>query len=350
MTYTYKNTETPFHEIVLTIKERIEKHDISKWENIVKPEDEHKYNEYFENFLKKEDEANPETCQKNIEEEDCNHDENETNDKIPYHYNINNEFFDNINNRERFYFLLNIKDMMETTWLLVQKRLEGIDLEESSEPVNVQELIKYSKQISDTTCAPPECNNINDSLIHHEYYPNYHFLNFVNIEEIHLSKLFQLQKYSKVCFPPIITIREDNNNNNRIIIDITCSTPKTTIYYKINDDIKESIYDTNNKPIINKKKKVYIYAWSIRPGYMKSRVSCISKAYLVDEQNDSLAQGDIDNEQSQHSLDSSKSASAKKAPEKSNKTTNVFKSLGFLLSRKKEAASDNSSDEKSSSN
>ncbi|KEG04722.1 conserved Plasmodium protein, unknown function [Plasmodium vinckei vinckei] len=347
MTYTYKNTETPFHEIVLTIKERIEKHDISKWENIPKPEDEHKYNEYFENFLKKEDETNPETYQKNIAEEDCNHDENETNDKIPYHYNINNDFFDNINNRERFYFLLNIKDMMETTWLLVQKRLEGIDLEESSEPVNVQELIKYSKQISDTTCAPPECNNINDSLIHHEYYPNYHFLNFVNIEEIHLSKLFQLQKYSKVCFPPIITVREDANNNNRIIIDITCSTPKTTIYYKINDDIKETIYDADNKPIINKKKKIYIYAWSIIPGYMKSRVSCISKTYLVDEQNDTLTQDGIDNEQSQHSLDSSK---AKKAPEKSGKTTNVFKSLGFLLSRKKEAASDNSSDEKSSSN
>ncbi|CRH01272.1 conserved Plasmodium protein, unknown function [Plasmodium relictum] len=331
----YEN-EKSFHKIVLTIKNKIEKYDINKWKNIVKPEDV-SYNAYFEKLVKEDIEYNDK--ENKINEENVNNE----NEKKENTYEINKDFFDNISNREKFYFLLNIKETMETSWLLAHKRLEGIRLEENSELVNVQELINYSKKLSDTTCAPPECDNINDKIIHQEYYPNYHFLNFVNIEEIHLSKLFQLQKYSAVCFPPIITIQE---NDNLLIVNITCSTPNTTIYYKVNEELKENIYDSYNKPKISKRQKINIYAWSVKEGYIKSRISCFSKTYNVNDPSQNL----LNNENSLFFPDSIKSDKGENENilNKHPSSTNVFKNLGFLLSRKKEKKSETSSNEESS--
>ncbi|CRG94849.1 conserved Plasmodium protein, unknown function [Plasmodium gallinaceum] len=326
-----------FYEIVLTIKKKIEKYDLSKWENIIKPEDV-SYNDYFEKLVK---ESNTECDDKEIKINERN--VNIENENKKNTYEINKDFFDNLSNRDKFYFLLSIKDTMETSWLLAQKRLEGIKLEENSEFINVQELLNYSKKLSDTTCAPPECDNINDKIIHQEYYPNYHFLNFVNIEEIHLSKLFQLQKYSTVCFPPIITIEE---NDNLLIVSITCSTPTTTIFYKINEEIQEKIYDSDNKPKIPKRQKINIYAWSVKEGFIKSRVSCFSKTYNVKEDN---SQNLLDNEASQFFPDSFKSDKTENENimNKQSSNTNVFKNLGFLLSRKKEKKLETSSNEES---
>ncbi|KAI4836640.1 mediator of RNA polymerase II transcription subunit 4 [Plasmodium brasilianum] len=330
-----------FHEVVLTIKEKIEKYDLNKWKNIVKPEEETLYSKYFEELLNK-------AGNKEVDKENTKIDNSKDiiSEKSKKGYEINKEFFDKISNKEKFYFLLNIKEMMETSWLLADKRLDGIKLEETSEPVNVQELINYSSILSDTTCAPPECDNINDKLIHQEYYPNYHFLNFVNIEEIHLSKLFQLQKYSTICFPPIITIQE---YNNILVVDISCSTPSTTIYYRVNDEIKEQVYDANNKPKIKKRKKVNIYAWSVKTGFIKSRVSCISKSYQVEEDDVSLTNEMLNIEQLDKPSFVEKVNKDENTSDKPSAITNVFKNLGFLLSRKKEKSSESSSNGGSSS-
>ncbi|CAG9473641.1 conserved Plasmodium protein, unknown function [Plasmodium vivax] len=358
----YRN-EGKFHQVVLNIKEKIEKHDLSKWKDIVKPEEGPKYDEYFERLLR------GGTPEKDSHEEDSNEKHtHETHDlpaeqaeetppevceppgdeKNKTEFQLNKEFFDKISNKEKFYFLLNIKEMMETSWLLAQKRLEGIKLEEKSKPVNVQDLLNYSQKIADTTCAPPECDNINDKIMHQEYYPNYHFLNFVNVEEIHLSKLFQLQKYSTVCFPPIITIQE--GKDNMLAIDITCSTPHATIYYRMNDDPNEQIYNTDDKPQIRKRKKVNVYAWSVKDGHIKSRVSCISKSYKVEEDDSFPLSDNLPNkEQGEQQTGSSKMGVEANAPGKPSQITNVFKNLGFLLSRKKEKTEEPSSNGESSS-
>lgn len=219
--------------------------------------------------------------------------------------------------------------------------MEGIQLEEKSDSINLLELINYSKKIADTTCAPPECDNTNDKIMHQEYYPNYHFLNFINIEEIHLSKLFQLQKYSKVCFPPIITLQEEKNNN-QLTITITCSTIESIIYYKVNDETNYHLYDHNNKPMIPKRKKVIIYAWSIKEGFIKSRISCLSKSYEVQDDSDedilTKDKNTIHKDTSNKNDNSNKTSSA----------TSVFKSLGFFLSKKKVKSSESSSHDQSS--
>ncbi|SBS86410.1 conserved Plasmodium protein, unknown function [Plasmodium ovale] len=372
--------EKSFHQVVLTIKEKLEKHDLKKWKNIVKPEDEAAYNEYFDRIIRegdnevKEEEQGGEdsgeeekkrlmeknTIGRTYKGEEAGKEKAMRREYGKRRYEVNKVFFDSISNREKFYFLLKIKEIMETSWLLAHKRLEGVKLEENSKSVNVQELIDYSKKISDTTCAPPECDNINDKLIHQEYYPNYHFLNFVNIEEMHLSKLFQLQKYSTVCFPPIITIQESNPSMDRnygksmLTVDITCTTPNSTIFYKVNDDIKERIYDADNKPNIAKRKKINIYAWSTKPGCMKSRVSYISKSYEVQEEEEeqvynSHTQSNLRNEELEKPSHMSKSDKDENTSDKPSTITNVFKNLGMLLSRKKEKTQEPSSNEESSS-
>lgn len=311
------NEANTFHKVVLKIKENIDKYYLIKWKDIVKPENEILYNEYFEKLIQEENikydikdyikfdgienihnenliNYTLKNSNSNINNNDINNIYNECDNsynvkkiklKDNYRYEINKQYFDNISEREKFYFLLQIKEMMETSWLLAQKRMEGIQLEEKSDSINLLELINYSKKIADTTCAPPECDNTNDKIMHQEYYPNYHFLNFINIEEIHLSKLFQLQKYSKVCFPPIITLQEEKNNN-QLTITITCSTIESIIYYKVNDETNYHLYDHNNKPMIPKRKKVIIYAWSIKEGFIKSRISCLSKSYEVQDDSD----------------------------------------------------------------
>ncbi|EUD69267.1 hypothetical protein C922_00130 [Plasmodium inui San Antonio 1] len=367
----YRN-EGKFHQVVLTIKEKIEKHDLSKWKDIVKPEEGPKYDEYFERQLREDSHekgSQEDTHEKDTHEKDTNDDGvHETDDlsaeqgegtplegseplgdeENKMQFKLNKEFFDKINNKEKFYFLLNIKEMMETSWLLAQKRLEGIKLEEKSKPVNVQDLLNYSQKIADTTCAPPECDNINDKIMHQEYYPNYHFLNFVNVEEIHLSKLFQLQKYSTVCFPPIITIQE--GKEKMLVVDITCSTPHVTIYYRINDETNEHIYNADDKPRIRKRKKINVYAWSVKNGHIKSRVSCISKSYKVEEDDSfSLSDNLPNKEQGEQPRGSSKTGIEANSSSNRSQTTNVFKNLGFLLSRKKEKTEESSSNGESSS-
>ncbi|ANQ10086.1 Uncharacterized protein PCOAH_00044590 [Plasmodium coatneyi] len=350
--------EGKFHQVVQTIKEKIEKHDLSKWKDIVKPEEGPKYDEYFERLLREGSQEKDthdggahgihDLSAEQVEEPPpggygaTGYEENKT------EFQLNKEFFDKITNKEKFYFLLNIKEMMETSWLLAQKRLEGIKLEEKSKPVNVKELLNYSQKIADTTCAPPECDNINDKIMHQEYYPNYHFLNFVNVEEIHLSKLFQLQKYSTVCFPPIITIQE--GKDNMLLVDITCTTPHVTIYYRINDETDEYIYDAVNKPQIRKRKKINVYGWSIKNGHIKSRVTCISKSYKVEEDDSFFLTDNLANkEQGEQPPGSSKRSMESNAPDKPSQFTNVFKNLGFLLSRKKKKTEESSSNGESSS-
>ncbi|CAA9989489.1 conserved Plasmodium protein, unknown function [Plasmodium knowlesi strain H] len=369
----YSN-EGKFHQVVLTIKEKIEKHDLSKWKDIVKPEEGPKYDEYFERLLREgnqekdkngKDTEGKDTHEKNTHDEGVHgkddlsaeqvektpsHEYQQTEDEEnPKKFQLNKEFFDKINNKEKFYFLLNIKEMMETSWLLAQKRLEGIKVEEKSKSVNVQDLLNYSQKIADTTCAPPECDNINDRIMHQEYYPNYHFLNFVNVEEIHLSKLFQLQKYSTVCFPPIITIQE--GKDNMLVLHISCSTPHATIYYKVNDETNEQIYNTDEKPKIRKRKKINVYAWSVKNGHIKSRISCISKSYKVEEDDSfSLSDNFPNKDQGEQPSGFSKTGTECNAPgSKPSQITNVFKNLGFLLSRKKEKTEESSSNGDSSS-
>ncbi|GAW82433.1 hypothetical protein, conserved [Plasmodium gonderi] len=350
----YRN-QRKFHQVVLNIKEKIEKHDLSKWKNIVKPEEGAKYNEYFEQLLRgdhdgndNKDAHNNDECGKELNvASTSDNNEKRMEEKNNTKFELNKEFFDHINNKEKFYFLLNIKEMMETSWLLSRKRLEGIKLEEKSKPVNVQELINYSKKIADTTCAPPECDNINDKIMHQEYYPNYHFLNFVNVEEIHLSKLFQLQKYSTVCFPPIITIQEDVDN--LLVVNITCSTPHVIIYYRVNDAVNEQIYNADEKPKIVKRKKINVYARSVREGYMKSRISCISKSYKVEDDTSSVQETVLSKKLEEQSLDTLKTDNDANVAHKSSQMTNVFKNLGFLLSRKREKTEMLSSNDESSS-
>ncbi|KYN96240.1 hypothetical protein PGSY75_1465200 [Plasmodium gaboni] len=366
------NEAKTFHNVVLKIKENIDKYYLNKWKDIVKPENEVLYNKYFEQLIEQEENIKYDIKDyiqfngiENIHNENLmdyelkNNDMNNKNINHIYNkcdnsynvkktklkdndrYEINKKYFDNISHKEKFYFLLQIKEMMETSWLLAQKRMEGVQLEEKSDSVNLLELINYSKKIADTTCAPPECDNTNDKIMHQEYYPNYHFLNFVNIEEIHLSKLFQLQKYSKVCFPPIITLQEEKNNN-QLTITITCSTIESIIHYKVNDETNYHLYNHDNKPIIPKKKKVIIYAWSIKEGFTKSRISCLSKSYDVqDDSDEDILTKDknvIQNVISNKNDNSNKTSSA----------TTVFKSLGFLLSKKKVKSSESSSHDQSS--
>ncbi|KYN94302.1 conserved Plasmodium protein, unknown function [Plasmodium reichenowi] len=368
------NEANTFHKVVLKIKENIDKYYLIKWKDIVKPENEILYNEYFEKLIQQEENIKYDikdyikfdgienihnenlmnytlkNSNSNINNNDINNIYNECDNsynvkkiklKDNYRYEINKQYFDNISEREKFYFLLQIKEMMETSWLLAQKRMEGIQLEEKSDSINLLELINYSKKIADTTCAPPECDNTNDKIMHQEYYPNYHFLNFINIEEIHLSKLFQLQKYSKVCFPPIITLQEEKNNN-QLTITITCSTIESIIYYKVNDETNYHLYDHNNKPMIPKRKKVIIYAWSIKEGFIKSRISCLSKSYEVQDDSDedilTKDKNTIHNDTSNKNDNSNKTSSA----------TSVFKSLGFFLSKKKVKSSESSSHDQSS--
>lgn len=367
------NEANTFHEVVLKIKENIDKYYLIKWKDIVKPENEILYNEYFEKLIQEENikydikdyikfdgienihnenliNYTLKNSNSNINNNDINNIYNECDNsynvkkiklKDNYRYEINKQYFDNISEREKFYFLLQIKEMMETSWLLAQKRMEGIQLEEKSDSINLLELINYSKKIADTTCAPPECDNTNDKIMHQEYYPNYHFLNFINIEEIHLSKLFQLQKYSKVCFPPIITLQEEKNNN-QLTITITCSTIESIIYYKVNDETNYHLYDHNNKPMIPKRKKVIIYAWSIKEGFIKSRISCLSKSYEVQDDSDedilTKDKNTIHKDTSNKNDNSNKTSSA----------TSVFKSLGFFLSKKKVKSSESSSHDQSS--
>ncbi|KJP86355.1 hypothetical protein AK88_03988 [Plasmodium fragile] len=348
----YRN-EGKFHQVVLTIKEKIEKHDLGKWKDIVKPEEGPKYDEYFERLLREgtHNQGAHETdylSAQQVEQIPPDGFDAFGNEKNKMEFQLNKEFFDKINNKEKFYILLNIKEMMETSWLLAQKRLEGIKLEEKSKPVNVQDLLNYSQKIADTTCAPPECDNINDKIMHQEYYPNYHFLNFVNVEEIHLSKLFQLQKYSTVCFPPIITVQEVNDN--MLVVDITCSTPQVTIYYRTNDETNEQIYNADDKPQIRKRKNIKVYAWSVKNGHIKSRVSCISKSYKVEE-DDSFSFSDNlpHKKQREQAPGCSKRGIESNTPGKSSQITNVFKNLGFLLSRRKEQTEESSSNGGSSS-
>ncbi|SPJ13013.1 conserved Plasmodium protein, unknown function [Plasmodium sp. DRC-Itaito] len=366
------NEVNTFHKVVLTIKENIDKYYLNKWKDIVKPENEVLYNEYFEKLIQQEENIkydikdyikfngvenihnenlmNYTLKNNNMNNKDINNIYNEYDNsynvkkiklKDNYRYEINKQYFDNISEREKFYFLLQIKEMMETSWLLAQKRMEGIKLEEKSDSINLLELINYSKKIADTTCAPPECDNTNDKIMHQEYYPNYHFLNFINIEEIHLSKLFQLQKYSKVCFPPIITLQEEKNNN-QLTIDITCSTIESTIYYKVNDETNYHLYNHDNKPIIPKRKKVIIYAWSIKEGFIKSRISCLSKSYEVQDASDedilTKDENNFHNDTSNKNDNSNITSSA----------TSVFKNLGFFLSKKKVKSSESSSHDQSS--
>ncbi|KOB85824.1 hypothetical protein PFDG_01295 [Plasmodium falciparum Dd2] len=367
------NEANTFHKVVLKIKENIDKYYLIKWKDIVKPENEILYNEYFEKLIQEENikydikdyikfdgienihnenliNYTLKNSNSNINNNDINNIYNECDNsynvkkiklKDNYRYEINKQYFDNISEREKFYFLLQIKEMMETSWLLAQKRMEGIQLEEKADSINLLELINYSKKIADTTCAPPECDNTNDKIMHQEYYPNYHFLNFINIEEIHLSKLFQLQKYSKVCFPPIITLQEEKNNN-QLTITITCSTIESIIYYKVNDETNYHLYDHNNKPMIPKRKKVIIYAWSIKEGFIKSRISCLSKSYEVQDDSDedilTKDKNTIHKDTSNKNDNSNKTSSA----------TSVFKSLGFFLSKKKVKSSESSSHDQSS--
>lgn len=326
-----------FFKLVLQLRTEIENFDLEEWKKIVKPEDP-LYDSYFEKCL---------------QEKRDKYERGKTNDVVETKkekrvLKLNKRYFQNMSRSERFYFLLNLKEMMETSWLLAHKRMAGIKSEEQSDFVNADDIIKYSEKLADTVCAPPDYDNVEDKALHLQYYPNYHFLNFVNIEEMHMSKLFQLQKYSTVCFPPVIYIKE---KNEMLTIYISCTTPNATIYYRVNNDAHERIYDYMNKPRIRKNPKVSIYAWSAKEGHMKSRVSCYSKTFkgvkaisaadtlLPKHVPSSTAKGSS-------SIDIEKEKLIKPKIEKNKK---VFKNLGFLLNREKEKKPQGSSSDLSSS-
>lgn len=322
-----------FLKLVLSIKNEIENYDVKKWEQIVRPEDPG-YDEYFNKCI--EDQKKEWESGKKREMEITR--EKKT-------FDLNASYFEGLSRNEKFFFLLKLKEMMETSWLLAHKRLAGIKSEEESNSLKVDDIIRYSSTLADTTCAPPDYDNVEDKALHLQFYPNYHFLNFINIENIHMSKLFQLQKYSTVCFPPIIYLKE---KEGMLTVYIFCTTPKATIYYKINNDTHERIYDRKHKPEIPKRGKVVIYARSTKEGFLNSRVSCYSKTYK--------GEGGIEKDvltkplptvspQMLNKAEKSEEGLAKPTLDKSKK---AFKHLGFLLNREREKKSNSSSSESSS--
>lgn len=322
-----------FFSLVSLIKNEIENFDVKKWKTIVRPEDPG-YDAYFDKCVqdqRKEWESNEKKEMETTREKKT--------------FDLNAGYFERLSRNEKFFFLLNIKEMMETSWLLAQKRLAGIKSEEESNSVNVDDIIRYSSTLADTTCAPPDYDNVEDRALHFQFYPNYHFLNFINVEEIHMSKLFQLQKYSTVCFPPIIYVKE---KEGMLTIYICCTTPNATIYYKVNNDAHERIYDRKHKPKIPKRGKVVIYARSTKEGFLNSRVSYYSKTY----KGKGVMESDVLTKplptappQMLNKAESSEEISIKPTLDKSK---NVLKNLGFLLNREREKKSRSSSSESSS--
>lgn len=322
-----------FFKLVLSIKNEIEKFDLQKWETIVRPEDPG-YDAYFNKCV--EDQKK--------EWESGENREMETREKKTF--DLNATYFERLSRNEKFFFLLNLKEMMETSWLLAHKRLAGIKSEEESNSLRVDDIIRYSSTLADTTYAPPDYDNVEDKALHLQFYPNYHFLNFINIEKIHMSKLFQLQKYNTVCFPPIIYLKE--KEEGMLTIYIFCTTPNATIYYKVNNDVHERIYDRKHKPNIPKSGKVVIYARSTKEGFLNSRVSYYSKTYKgkgASEKDVLVKPLPMAPPQMLSKEEISEESSTKPTLDKSKK---VFKTLGFLLNREREKKSKSSSSESSS--
>ncbi|CBZ54460.1 conserved hypothetical protein [Neospora caninum Liverpool] len=104
----------------------------------------------------------------------------------------------------QLHLLVKISSVLETPWLVAQKRLEGIKEAEKARPLTLDEVVTYARRLGGSTAAPPETSNISDVVAHQSVYPAFHFLPYPSMEELQESRLGFLasKPFDRVCFPP----------------------------------------------------------------------------------------------------------------------------------------------------
>ncbi|PFH35896.1 mediator complex subunit MED4 [Besnoitia besnoiti] len=113
-------------------------------------------------------------------------------------------FLRTLSREHQLHLLVKISSILETPWLVTQKRLEGIKEAEKSRPLTLDEVVTYARRLAGSTSAPPETMNISDVVAHQSIYPTWHFLPYPSMEELQVSRLGFLasKPFDRVCFPP----------------------------------------------------------------------------------------------------------------------------------------------------
>ncbi|PHJ25759.1 mediator complex subunit med4 [Cystoisospora suis] len=158
-----------------------------------------------------------------------------------------------VNRREQcLHVLTEIASVLDTPWLVAQKRLEGINDAEKSRRLTLEEVVLYARRLGGSTAAPPETTNISDVVAHQAIYPTFHFLPYPSMEELQSSRLSFLasKPFDKVCFPPEIRTKlsyrvsrretDASGRPNRIggyEVRFVCQTPGCTIKYSLFDSV-----------------------------------------------------------------------------------------------------------------
>ncbi|EPT26870.1 mediator complex subunit MED4 [Toxoplasma gondii TgCatPRC2] len=107
---------------------------------------------------------------------------------------------------QQLHLLVKMSSILETPWLVAQKRLEGIKEAEKARPLTLDQVVTYARRLGGSTAAPPETANISDVVTHQSIYPTFHFLPYPSMEELQTSRLGFLasKPFDRVCFPPEI--------------------------------------------------------------------------------------------------------------------------------------------------
>ncbi|KEP67307.1 UNVERIFIED_CONTAM: mediator complex subunit MED4 [Hammondia hammondi] len=109
----------------------------------------------------------------------------------------------------QLHFLVKMSSILETPWLVAQKRLEGIKEARNARRLTLDQVVTYARRLGGSTAAPPETANISDVVAHQSIYPTFHFLPYPSMEELQASRLSFLasKPFDRVCFPPEIRSR-----------------------------------------------------------------------------------------------------------------------------------------------
>nr|BAN65357.1 hypothetical protein [Babesia bovis] len=133
-----------------------------------------------------------------------------------------------IKDREKL--ALHIHSMMEGLWLAGRKKLDAINQCNRSAPLKISEVSSYAKRLSRTTCSPTENMNTMDPNYHSETYPQYHFLGYPSVSEMHSSRLFDLHRLEESSSAPRVIFEPISADMHRMRLE--CSTPNAVLYFQ----------------------------------------------------------------------------------------------------------------------
>lgn len=117
--------------------------------------------------------------------------------------------FEDFSPQEEFLLLSKVLNRVDIPWAQALKRLRAIEECEKSRPLEITEVLNYSRRLAGSVAAPPETRNTVDVVAHQSAFPAYHFLPYPSMEELQNSRLAALgaKPYASVCFPPEVTAR-----------------------------------------------------------------------------------------------------------------------------------------------